>query len=54
MYCLYFFIMSAIIFWQGWRGWQWQWWIWWHDNDNGYEKDDDDDDDNVGDDDKGD
>ena len=41
IYCLYFFIMSAISFWQGW---QWQWWRWWHDNDNGYEKDDDDDD----------
>ena len=51
IYGLYFFIMSAISFWQGW---QWQWWRWWHDNDNGYEKDDDDDDDNVGDDDNGD
>ena len=51
IYCLYFFIMSAISFWQAW---QWQWWRWWHDNDNGYEKDDDDDDDNVGDDDNGD
>ena len=51
IYCLYFFIMSAISFWQGW---QWQWWRWWHDNDNGYEKDGDDDDDNVGDDDNGD
>ena len=53
IYCLYFFIISAIFLWQGW---QWQCGRWWHDyhNDNGYEKDQDEDDDNVGDDDNGD